>query len=626
MMDNLRAAANNVVLKIILALIVGSFVLTGVGDYLIRGSGDYAAKVNGQEITRAQLEQGVQNERARQQEMLGDNFSALASNEGYMQQLRGQVMSQLIDETLIVQYAHTLGLNISDEQVKQAIFSVPEFQTNNRFDNQKYLAQIRQLGLTPDAYAQFLRKQLLTQQLIRGLGNTDFVLQQELNNLVAMAAQDRTIRTATLDLNARAKNLTVSDDEVKSFYDQNKNRYQAPEQFKVSYIMLDAASIMDKTRVDDADISAYYEQHKSEFTQPERKKYSVIQLKTQEEANAALEQLKKGADFAALAKEKSTDIVSRRNGGDLGWMDEGSTVDEIKQAGLKQKGQLSDVIKSSVGFLVIRLDDIQVQRVKGLDEVRSALAEKVKREKALDAFYALQQKISEAASNDNESLASAEKVANVKAQQTDWFNRDNVPAALNFQPVTQAVFGGSLVGDNGTPGSNSDVISVDGDRAFVLRVAEHKPQTTQPIEQVRDQVLQALKRQKAEQQATVDAEKILADLKQGKSDSLAAAGLSFSAAKVLSSVTQSDALGQTVFSMPQPKKDKPAYAVARDQEGNVVLVALDEIKPHALSDDQKKQFGNQLEQTSMGALFDTLLGSLRTQAKIKYGSAAQEVQ
>ncbi|SLM64032.1 peptidylprolyl isomerase [Dickeya aquatica] len=626
MMDNLRAAANNVVLKIILALIVGSFVLTGVGDYLIRGSGDYAAKVNGQEITRAQLEQGVQNERARQQEMLGDNFSALASNEGYMQQLRGQVMSQLIDETLIVQYAHTLGLNISDEQVKQAIFSVPEFQTNNRFDNQKYLAQIRQLGLTPDAYAQFLRKQLLTQQLIRGLGNTDFVLQQELNNLVAMAAQDRTIRTATLDLNARAKNLTVSDDEVKSFYDQNKNRYQAPEQFKVSYIMLDAASIMDKTRVDDADISAYYEQHKSEFTQPERKKYSVIQLKTQEEANAALEQLKKGADFAALAKEKSTDIVSRRNGGIWGGMDEGSTVDEIKQAGLKQKGQLSDVIKSSVGFLVIRLDDIQVQRVKGLDEVRSALAEKVKREKALDAFYALQQKISEAASNDNESLASAEKVANVKAQQTDWFNRDNVPAALNFQPVTQAVFGGSLVGDNGTPGSNSDVISVDGDRAFVLRVAEHKPQTTQPIEQVRDQVLQALKRQKAEQQATVDAEKILADLKQGKSDSLAAAGLSFSAAKVLSSVTQSDALGQTVFSMPQPKKDKPAYAVARDQEGNVVLVALDEIKPHALSDDQKKQFGNQLEQTSMGALFDTLLGSLRTQAKIKYGSAAQEVQ
>ncbi|AIR68910.1 peptidylprolyl isomerase [Dickeya fangzhongdai] len=626
MMDNLRAAANNVVLKIILALIIGSFVLTGVGDYLIRGSGDYAAKVNGQEITRAQLEQGVQNERSRQQEMLGENFSALAANEGYMQQLRRQVLSQLIDETLVVQYAHTLGLNISDEQVKQAIFSVPEFQTNNRFDNDKYLAQVSQLGLTPDAYAQFLRKQLLTQQLIRGLGNTDFVLQQELDNLVAMAAQDRTIRTATIDLSARAKNQTVADEEVKNFYDQNKGRYLAPEQFKVSYIMLDAASIMDKTKVDNTDIAAYYEQHKSEFTQPERKKYSVIQLKTEADARAALEQLKKGADFAALAKEKSTDIVSRRNGGDLGWMDSGSTVDEIKQAGLKEKGQLSDVIKSSVGYLIIRLDDIQAQRVKALDEVRADLAEKVKREKALDAFYSLQQKISEAASNDNESLASAEKVANVKAVQSDWFTRDNVPAALNFQPVTQAIFGGSLVGENGTPGNNSDVISVEGDRAFVLRVTEHKPEATQSLDQVRDQVVQTLKRQKAEQQAKVEAEKIMADLYQGKTDSMTAAGLSFSAAKEMSSTGQTDALAETVFAMQQPKKDKPSYAVAQDQASNVVLIVLDAVKPHVLSDDQKKQFGSQVEQSSVGALFDTLLTSLRSQAKIKYGSAAQEVQ
>ncbi|QOL13763.1 peptidylprolyl isomerase [Dickeya dianthicola] len=626
MMDNLRAAANNVVLKIILALIIGSFVLTGVGDYLIRGSGDYAAKVNGQEITQAQLEQGVQNERSRQQEMLGENFSALAANEGYMQQLRKQVLSQLIDETLVVQYAHTLGLNISDEQVKQAIFSVPEFQTNNRFDNDKYLAQVRQLGLTSDAYAQFLRKQLLTQQLIRGLGNTGFVLQQELDNLVAMAAQDRTIRTATIDLSARARNQAVSDEEVKNFYNQNKSRYLAPEQFKVSYIMLDAASIMDKAKVDNTDIAAYYEQRKSEFTQPERKKYSVIQLKTEADARAVLEQLKKGADFAALAKEKSTDIVSRRNGGDLGWMDGGSTVDEIKQAGLKQKGQLSDVIKSSVGYLIIRLDDIQAQRVKALDEVRADLAEKVKREKSLDAFYSQQQKLSEAASNDNESLASAEKVANIKAVQTDWFTRENVPAALNFQPVTQAIFGGSLVGENGTPGNNSDVISVEGDRAFVLRVTEHKPEATQPLDQVREQVVQTLKRQKAEQQAKVEAEKILADLYQGKTDSMTAAGLSFSAAKEMSSTGQTDALAETVFAMQQPKKDKPSYAVAQDQAGNVVLIALDAVKPHVLSDDQKKQFGTQVEQSSVGALFDTLLTSLRSQAKIKYGSAAQEVQ
>lgn len=109
MMDNLRAGANNIVLKIILGLIVASFVLTGVGDYLIGGSNDYAAKVNGQEIGRAQFKQAVQNERSRMQEQLGENFSVLAGNDGYMQQMRQQVLSQLIDEALIDQYARKLG-------------------------------------------------------------------------------------------------------------------------------------------------------------------------------------------------------------------------------------------------------------------------------------------------------------------------------------------------------------------------------------------------------------------------------------------------------------------------------------------------------------------------------------
>lgn len=82
MMDNLRAAANHVALKIILALIILSFILTGVGNYLIGGFGDYAAKVNGQVIERAQLEQVFQSERQRMQQQLGDQFSVLAGNEG----------------------------------------------------------------------------------------------------------------------------------------------------------------------------------------------------------------------------------------------------------------------------------------------------------------------------------------------------------------------------------------------------------------------------------------------------------------------------------------------------------------------------------------------------------------
>ncbi|MGL9760392.1 MAG: peptidylprolyl isomerase [Symbiopectobacterium sp.] len=625
MMENLRATANNVVLKIILGLIVASFVLTGVGDYLIGGSNDYAAKVNGQEIGRAQLEQAVQNEHSRMREQLGENFSLLSGNDGYMQQMRQQVLSQLIDEALIYQYARKLGLKISDAQIKQAIFAVPAFQTNYRFDSEKYLNQVRRLGLTPDHYVELLRKQLVTQQLIQGLGTTQFSLPKEIDSLVAQAAQDRVVRTATIDVAAIAKTLNVTDEEINGYYDSNKGRFIDPEAFKVSYLLLDATRIMGSVKITDADIAAFYEKNKQEFIQSERKRFSVIQLKTEVDARAVLDELKNGADFAALAKEKSQDMVSCRNGGDLGWMDANATLDELQQAKLAEKGQLSEPIKSSAGYLIIRLDDIQSAQIKPLSAVRDDVVVRERREKALDEFFALQRKVSEAARNNNESLTSAEEAAGQKATETAWFSHNQVPAELNFPQVTQAIFSGILLDDNGAPSSNSDMIGVDGDRAIVLRITDHRAETQRPLDQVRDEIVQALKVQKAQQQADLQTEKILVDLKQGKDDLLKAANLSFGAPEALSSVSQQDnVLAGSVFALPVPQEDKLSYGVARDQTGNVVLVALDSVKPHAITDEQKAQFTSQAKQSAVTTLFDTLVSSLRTEATIKLGAAAQE--
>ncbi|NDL65010.1 peptidylprolyl isomerase [Acerihabitans arboris] len=624
MMDNLRAAANHVVLKIILAIVAISFVLTGVGNYLIGGGGDYAAKVNGQQISRAQLEQAVQNERNRQQESLGDSFSALAANEGYMLQMRRQVLSQLIDETLLDQYAQTLGLAVSDRQIKDAIFAIPAFRTNNNFDNEKYRSIITSMGLTPDQYAQLMRKQLLTQQLIQGLGGTGFLLPDETNRLMALAIQERQARLATLDINALLAGQTASDEEIQNTYNQNKNSYVQPEAFKVSYIALDAASMQAKTTVSEQEIQAYYDQHKDQFSQPARKRYAIIQSKTEADAKAILAELQKGADFAILAKQRSTDIISAKNGGDIGWMDADATVDELKQANLNDKGQLSGVITSSVGFLVARLTDIQPEQVKPLADVHDGVAMKVKQEKAIDAYYALQQKVSDAASNDNESLASAETAAGTKAVQTDWFSRDSVPAALDFDAVKQALFGGSLLGVNGAPGNNSDVITVDGDRAFIVRLAEHKPESTKPLDAVRAQVEQQVKRQKAMQQARVDAEKLLVALKQGKGDeAMKAANLSFGDRKTFDSTRQNDRLTQSIFTLPQPQPNTASYGISEDAQGNIVLVALDKVAPRKLDDQQRAQVVSQLSQGMTGVTFDALLNNLRTEAKIKMGTGAQ---
>lgn len=624
MMDSLRTAANSLVLKIIFGIIIVSFILTGVSGYLIGGSANYAAKVNDQEISRGQFENAFAGERNRMQQQLGDQFSELAANEGYMKNLRQQTLNRLIDEALLDQYAREIGLSISDDQVKKAIFSTPAFQNNGKFDNTRYNAIVNQMGMTPDQYAQALRNQLTTQQLINAVVGTDFMLKGEADELATLVSQQRVVREAIFDVNALAAKQQASDEEVKSYYEQNKNNFTSPEQFRVSYIKLDAAAMQENAT--DAEIQTYYDQHQDQFTQPQRKRYSVIQTKTEADAKAALDELNKGTDFATVAKEKSTDIISAKNGGDMGWLEEGTTPDELKNAGLKEKGQLSGVIKSSVGFLVVRLDDITPATTKPLADVRDDIAAKVKQEKALDGFYALQQKVSDAASNDNESLAGAEQAAGAKAVTTGWFSHDNLPEELNFKPVADAIFGGGLVGENGTPGSNSDIITVDGDRAFVLRVSDHKPEAIKPLDEVKDQITALVKHNKAVQQAKLDAEKLLAELKAGKGDeALKTAGLSFGEAKTLSRTGQ-DPISQAAFGLSLPAKDKPSFGIANDMQGNVVVLALDEVKAGTMPEAQKKAMVQGITQNNAQITFEALMSNLRKDAKIKLGDLVDQQQ
>jgi peptidyl-prolyl cis-trans isomerase D len=623
MMENLRTAANSVVLKIVLGLIIVSFVLTGVGNYLIGGNGNYAAKVNSQEISRGQFENAVMGERNKLQQQLGERYSELAGNEGYMKAMRHQVLQRMIDEALLDQYAKHLGLGISDDQVKQAIFNEQAFQSDGKFDNARYNALIANMGMSADQYANALRRQLTTQQLINAIIGSDFMLPGETDSLAALAAQQRVVREATIDTSALVAKQQATDAEISSYYEQHKNNFMLPEQFRVSYIKMDAAQM--PSEVNDADIQSWYDQNRDQYTQPARYRYSIIQTKTEADAQAVLDELKKGADFATLAKEKSSDIISARKGGDMGWLEPATTPDELKNADLKEKGQLSGIIKSSVGFLVARLDDLQPAKVKPLAEVHDAIAQKLKQEKGLDAFYAQQQKVGDAAMNDTESLVGAEQAAGVKAVESGWFDRNTLPKELDFKPVADAIFGGSLLGENGTPGSNSDIITVDGDRAFVLRIAEHKPETVKPLDDVRDQVVAAVKQQKAEQQAKQQADKLLAALKKGEGDAaLKEAGVSFGAAQTLS--RSQDPLSMKAFDMPLPEKGKPSYGVSNDAKGNMVLLALDEVQAGKMPEEQKKVMVSRMTENNAELAFEALMSNLRKEAKIKLGDAVEQQQ
>ena len=182
------------------------------------------------------------------------------------------------------------------------------------------------------------------------------------------------------------------------------------------------------------------------------------------------------------------------------------------------------------------------------------------------------------------------------------------------------------MGENGAPGSNSDIITVDGDRAFVLRISEHKAESVKPLADVKAQVTDIVKRNKAEQQAKLDADKLLAALKAGKGDeAMKAAGLSFGAAQTLSRTGQ-DPLSQAAFSLPLPQKDKASYGVGSDAKGNVVLLALDEVKAGAMPEEQKKAMVQGITQNNAQIAFEALMSNLRKEAKIKLGDIIDQQQ
>ncbi|WP_340023130.1 peptidylprolyl isomerase [Paenibacillus sp. FSL K6-1096] len=113
-----------------------------------------------------------------------------------------------------------------------------------------------------------------------------------------------------------------------------------------------------KVTVTDEEISKYFDENKASFNQEEEVRASHILVKTKEEAEAIVKQLKEGADFAALAKEKSADTGSKDNGGDLNFFKKGDMVPEFSDAAFKLKvGETSGAVKSDYGYHVIKVTD-----------------------------------------------------------------------------------------------------------------------------------------------------------------------------------------------------------------------------------------------------------------------------
>lgn len=620
MMEDLRTKANSPFIKVLLAIIILSFVLTGVAGYVIGGSSNNAAEVNGQPISKEQLQQAFQQERQSLQEYLGDKFSEVASNDNYMKELRTQALNNLINNQLINQYANELQLSASDQQIEQAIFAMQVFQTNGNFDSEKYREILKRYNINADDFAAQIRQDLVRAQLGKSFTGTEFALPSEVKAYAELFMQEREVRTASLSLAALEAKQTVSEDELKAYYAANQNSFISPEQVQVSYVEMDAAS-MPKASVTADEVKAYYDENLKNFTKAEQKLYSMIQVASEKDAQALEAELQGGADFATLATEKSTDKFSAGNKGVIGWMEATSTPSEIVSANLTEKGQISAPIKVQDNYVLFRLDDVKPEAIKPFDDVKSSIETSLIQDKSVKQFYDLQQKVSEAATNDNESLASVESISGLKVATTGWFDRQNPPAQLNFPKVINEVFSDRLVDKKGTTGINSDVINVEGDRAFVLRVTDYKAESTEPFETVKADIEALVKRQKASAQLKANGEKLLAELQAGKGDeALKAADTQFGAVQTVSFLAPATDVTGVAMKMTPPTDGKPTYAIAYDQKDNLLIVQLDKVTLGQPTADELSQLSNEYRGAMSLAVNEALMLNLRANAKIEVQS------
>ncbi|OZN24727.1 peptidylprolyl isomerase [Actinobacillus seminis] len=606
LMEKFHAASNGIIWKLIMVLIGVSFVLSGVAGYMFTQVDTSAAKVNGVEIPQQMFLQQYNNEYQALSQQFGAQFAAVADSPEFINGLRKNILNRLIDQELLRQYSEDLKLGISDTQIKQEIVSMPSLQTDGKFNNNLYQQMLAVNGISSDSYAALVREALRLEQLQAGLVSSDFIVPIQAEALAKLFFQRREVRLATFPLADEITKQTVSEQEMQTYYKENQSAFAAPELVKVQYIDLTRTLAEKNLNVTDVEISQYYQDNKAQYMS---QRLAHIQVPTEQEAQTLYADLQKGESFTQLAKLYSTDKISAANGGDLDWVTPGMMPPKFEAAASKlDVGQYSQPVKVDNAYHIIKLED---EKVRSLDEVKNEIAAKIRNELAVNAFYALEKQVNEKAFENPDSLENAAKAVGVNMQETAYFSRQNIPTELNYTNVVSTIFDSDIT----QGGTNSEAINVGDQHSIVVRVVDHKPEGIRSFEDAKADIENYLKRQKAEALVLEKVQKLAQEL---SSATMQDNAVDFSEPQSLVYAENKDPiLNSAVFAMAKPTDNKATYGVARDGNGDIVIVALQKVEDGKLSAEQLAAFNMQLQQARQAALHNTVLAALRNKAKVE---------
>ncbi len=626
MLIRLREAVTGWFSTLLLAMIAVPFAMWGVQNYTSDGpQGGAVATVNEGKISQQEFQNAYQNQRARMQQLLGKAFDPDKLDEP---KLRRETLEALITNTLIEQTAEQSGFGVSDAQLAARIREIQLFHKDGVFSAETYGQQLRQQGMTPQSFEPRMRQAILTEQLQQGITETTFVPRASLDTLYKLREQTRTFSYLTLPLAPLRATITPDEAAIQAWYDAHPVVYKAAERVQVEYLELSVTKLAAAVTVDEARLKKFYDENQASYGREEQRRASHILIALSKDADAKADagarkkiedlatQLKAGGDFAQLAKAHSADTVSAQQGGDLGVFGRGVMDKAFEDAAFAlKKGELSAPVKSSFGYHLIRLTEIQPKAVKPFAEAKGEIETDYRRHEAEQRFYELAEQIGNASYENPDSLEPVAQLADAPLQVSGWITRDAGEGVGAHEAVRRAAFADDVLNQ----GNNSEVIEITPNQVVVLRVKTHEAERARPLAEVREQVISELRDARAREQIKSDGEALNQRLTQDTAALAALAGERKLEVKQ-ASVSRGDAslppeLVKAAFAA-GPKA--PAAAGLTLANGDYVLLVLDKVEDGKVTAaDTLMAYARELARLYGTLEYDLLTDALREHAEVK---------
>ena len=382
-------------------LIIPAFVLVGInGIRNINSGGETVAKVDGTSIKREEWDAAhrtaVENARASDPSV---DVKLLDSPVA-----RYSTLERLVRERVLTQAAADAHLVATDMGIARELQQSPVIAAlrgpDGRLDMDRYRQLLATQGMTPEIFESRVRRDLTLRLTERAVASTEVAPARLANVTLNAFLQRREVQIANFAPTDFRAQVNPDEAAVSAFYQANQSLFQAPENADIEYAVLDLESVKKTISISDQDLKSYYDQNALSLSGTEERRASHILINAPKDmpaaeraqarakAQALLEQVRKAPDsFADVARKNSQDTGSAPAGGDLNFFGRGAMVKPFEDAAFAlQKGQISDLVESDFGFHIIKLTDIHAPKQKTFEELKPSIEADLRTQQAQRKF------------------------------------------------------------------------------------------------------------------------------------------------------------------------------------------------------------------------------------------------